>query len=68
MNHWIVIFTPLHKVSKVIFLCCWPFSSEGQKENSGRVEHLSLEMAFVEIYPFRTPFVHVDDFGMIEAE
>ena len=64
------LFLPPNRLIKVI---CKPgvglFSlSEGRKGNSGRLEHLSLEMTFVEIHSFRTAFVHVDDFRMIEAE
>ena len=43
-------------------------SREGQKEDSGRIEHLSLETSFIEIDPFGASLVHIDDFGMIETE
>ena len=43
-------------------------SREGQKEDSGRIEHLTLEVAFIEIDPFGASLVHIDDFGVIETE
>ena len=35
------------------------------KGNSGRLEHLSLEVALVEIHSFGAAFVHIDHLSMI---
>ena len=32
------------------------------------IEHLTLEVAFIEIDPFGASLVHIDDFGVIETE